>query len=46
MQIIACKKAIEKLISSDPELKEKVRKALTIKGIGLITIATIIAETN
>jgi transposase len=45
-QITACKKAIEKLISSDPELKEKARKAATIKGVGLITIATIIAETN
>jgi len=45
-QITECKKAIEKLIGSDPELREKIRKALTIKGVGLITIATIVAETN
>lgn len=45
-QISECKKAIGKLIDADPELKEKVRKVETIKGIGLITIATIVAETN
>ena len=45
-QIAECKKAVEKLIGSDPGLKEMVRKLITIKGVGLITIATIIAETN
>jgi transposase len=41
-----CLKAIEKLLASDTNLQEKVRKVLTIKGVGLITIATMIAETN
>ena len=45
-QIQICLAAIEKLIKSDQELKEKVRKLNTIKGVGLITIATILAETS
>jgi transposase len=36
---------IEKLINGNPDLKEKVEKVLTIKGIGILTVATIIAET-
>lgn len=44
-QIEVCKANIEKLIEEEPGLKEKVRKLLTIKGVGLITVATIIAET-
>lgn len=44
-QIEVCKANIEQLINKEPELKEKVDKLLTIKGVGLITIATIIAET-
>lgn len=45
-QITTCKAVITKLIDSDPQLKEKIRKIATIKGVGLITIATIVAETN
>lgn len=45
-QISKCFVEIEQLIDSDPDLKERVRKVLTIKGIGLITVATIIAETH
>lgn len=45
-QIQICLTAIEKLIKSDEELKDKVRKLTTIKGVGLITIATILAETS
>jgi transposase len=41
-----CLKAIDKLIASDLVLQEKVQKIATIKGVGLITVATIIAETN
>lgn len=41
-----CLKAIEKLIASDTVLQQKVQKAVTIKGVGMLTIATIIAETN
>lgn len=44
-QLQACLQQIEQLIASDIELKAKVRNLQTIKGIGLITIATIISET-
>jgi len=44
-QIEVCKVNIEKLITNDPDLNAKVKKLLTIKGVGLITVATIIAET-
>ncbi|MFA0962629.1 IS110 family transposase [Roseivirga sp. BDSF3-8] len=44
-QIQVCKTSIEKLIANEPQLNEKVRKVLTIKGVGLITVATIITET-
>lgn len=45
MQIEQCKIEIEKLIKSDNDLSNRVEKLLTIKGVGLITIATILAET-
>lgn len=44
-QITKCKLEIERLISSDKYMHQKVQKLLTIKGVGLITIATILAET-
>lgn len=44
-QIKECEKKIEQLIQSDNELNEKVKKIQTIKGVGILTIATIIAET-
>lgn len=44
-QIIKTKTEIEKLIASDTSLNEKINKLLTIKGVGLMTIATILAET-
>lgn len=37
---------INEIIKSKPELKEKIRKVSTIKGIGEITVITILAETN
>lgn len=37
---------INKLIHSKPEMEEKIRKVSTIKGIGEITVITILAETN
>ena len=40
------KKDIEVLINSDQKLKAKVDKIIPIKGLGLLTIATVIAETN
>lgn len=45
IQIKECIRAIEQLISSSEQLKEKVKKLNTIKGVALITIATVIAET-
>lgn len=44
-QINKIKKQIELLIANDEELKNKVDKILTIKGVGLMTVATVIAET-
>jgi transposase len=44
-QISLCKSKVEALINSDIQLKKKVNKIMTIKGVGLITIATVIAET-
>ncbi len=44
-QIAQIKKEIEKLIKQDEHLSLKVEKLLTIKGVGILTIATIIAET-
>ena len=44
-QIEVCKVQIEKLIANEPGLDAKVKKLLTIKGVGLITVATIVAET-
>jgi transposase len=37
---------IKKLIDSDDELSRKVKYICTIKGVGLITAATVIGETN
>jgi transposase len=45
-QILKCKQEIEMLIESDQELNERIKKILTIKGVGLITVATIVAETT
>lgn len=45
-QIEQIKKEIVKVIEKDPILKEKVEKINTIKGLGILSIATIIAETN
>jgi len=44
-QISLVKIEIEKLIKLDQELNKKVEKLLTIKGVGILTIATILAET-
>jgi len=44
-QIELCKAKIEQHINSDEQLQAKADKLLTIKGVGVITIATVIAET-
>lgn len=44
--IATVKAEISKQIEADPELKEQINKVLTIKGVGMITVVTILAETN
>jgi transposase len=45
-QIGKCEKQIEEVLFSENWLAEKVNKLLTIKGVGLITLAITIAETQ
>lgn len=44
-QIAKCLAEIKRLIELDKELKRRINKLSTIKGIGLITMVTILAET-
>jgi transposase len=46
LQIAKCEKEIETLLYSEEWLASKVNKLLSIKGVGLITIALILAETQ
>jgi transposase len=39
-------KEIELVIENDEALKDKVKRICTIKGVGLLTVATVLAETN
>lgn len=45
-EIEKCEVEINRLIASEQWLKQKVDKLLTIKGVGLITIAIVLAETQ
>jgi transposase len=45
-QLVRFKAEIEKVIYSESWLAEKVKKVLTIKGVGLMTVAVILAETQ
>ena len=45
-QIEEIEKEITLMVESDGWLKEKIKKICTIKGIGLLTAVTVIAETN
>lgn len=45
-QIKEINKAIEGQIKSDEKVAEKVKNILSIKGLGILTIATVLAETN
>lgn len=45
-QLARYKVEIEKLVYSEEWLAEKVTKILTIKGVGLMTVAVILAETQ
>lgn len=39
-------KRVKNIVESEPVLKAKFEKILTIKGLGLLSLATIVAETN
>lgn len=45
-QVKEIEKEVQQLIESDPNIKERFDNVCTIKGVGLITAATIIGETN
>jgi len=45
-QIDECVSAMEKHIRSNDVVKEKVENICKLKGIGLLTVATVLAETN
>ena len=44
-QLKQCEVEIRKLVASENSLAEKVRKLTTIKGVGFMTVAVIVAET-
>lgn len=45
-QMVAIKKAIEELLITDPVLQAGIDRLCAIKGLGLLSVATLIAETN
>lgn len=45
-KIIETEKLISQLVKNDPVLCEKVKKITKVKGLGTLTVATVIAETN
>lgn len=45
-QIEATETAIEKHVASESEVMDKVKNITKIKGLGVLTVATLIAETN
>jgi transposase len=45
-QIERISEAIEEQISTDEEVKEKVDRICEIKGLGILTVAVVLAETN
>lgn len=45
-QIEDIEKTIEKHVTSNSEVADKVKKITRIKGVGILTVATLIAETN
>jgi transposase len=46
LQLKACVKSIEKAIKANPEWERKVEQICAIKGVGVLTVAQVIAETN
>lgn len=45
-QIEECKEELRNLVSSDPELVEKVETVETIKGVSFMTVCIVVAETQ
>lgn len=45
-EIVKLEASIKELIRSEPWLQQKVEKLMTIKGVGFITIAVVLAETQ
>jgi transposase len=45
-QIAIIKKRIEELVCADKKIWQRVENILPIKGVGILTVATVIAETN
>ncbi len=45
-QIESIQKEVARLVESDPELKRKLGHITQIKGVGLMSAVTVIAETN
>ena len=45
-QLTDCEKLIANAIADNPEWKRKVAQICTIKGVGLLTVANLITETN
>ncbi|GAB4056510.1 IS110 family RNA-guided transposase [Spirosoma litoris] len=45
-QLADCAKQIEKAINDNPEWKRKVEQICAIKGVGVLTVAQVITETN
>jgi len=45
-QVAEIEKEIEKAVETDPVLKGKIEKICSVKGIRIITAATLVAETN
>ncbi len=45
-QLEELEKEIDKKIASEPEVESKVAKITKLKGVGIMTVATVLAETN
>jgi transposase len=45
-QITQVKKQLEDLVKSDEELYDKIKKIMTVKGLGFLTVVSVVSETN
>lgn len=44
-QLASIKKQVDQQLAKDPELKERIERVATIKGVGIFTVVIIVAET-